>query len=182
MGQKTQHEDKEKRMRQSRDTSRLSHSLLLCFRAVSFVPCVRVSRLSHSLLFVFVVCLLFHLPVSLENKQKRMGQSRDTSKWNKRHSTKTNKREWDNLETRTNGTKDTARKQNKREFRAVSSVPLARVSRLSHSLLFVFVLCLLSHLPVSLDCLILICLFSCCVFCSICPCTARKQTKENETI
>ena len=28
-----------------------------------------------------------------EDKQKRMRQSRDTGKWDKRHSTKTNKRE-----------------------------------------------------------------------------------------
>jgi uncharacterized membrane protein YesL len=144
---------------------------------VSFVPFARVSRLSHSLLFVFVLCLLSHLSVSLdclilfclhgqmgqktqhEDKQKRMRQSRDTDKWDKGHSTKTNKREWDNLDTRANGTKDTARKQ-----------PFVRVSRLSHSLLFVFVLCILFHLSVSLDCLILFCLFSCCVFCPIWPC------------
>jgi hypothetical protein len=48
-----------------------------------------------------------------EDKQKRMRQSRDTGKWNKRHNTKTNKREWDNLETGENGTNDTARKQTK---------------------------------------------------------------------
>ena len=42
-----------------------------------------------------------------------MRQSRDTGKWDKRYSTKTNKREQDNLETRTNGTKDTARRQTK---------------------------------------------------------------------
>ena len=43
-------------------------------------------------------------------------------------------------------------------LRAVSFVPFVRVSRLSHSLLFVFVLYRLSHLSVSLDCLILFCL------------------------
>ena len=122
----------------------------VCLRAVSFVPFARVSRLSHSLLFVFVLCLLSHLPVSLDSLILFCLSSCCV-------------------------------------FcsicpclqiisfsfvclRAVSFVPFARVSRLSHSLLFVFVLCLLSHLPVSLDCLILFCLSSCCVFCPICPC------------
>ena len=122
----------------------------VCLRAVSFVPFARVSRLSHSLLFVFVLCLLFHLPMSLDclilfclssccvfSPISPCLQIVSFS------------------------------------FvclRAVSFVPFARVSRLSHSLLFVFVLCLFSHLPVSLDYLILFCLSSCCVFCSICPC------------
>ena len=122
----------------------------VCLRAVSFVPFVRVSKLSHSLLFVFVLCLLFHLPVSLDCLILFCLSSCGV-------------------------------------FcpicpclqiisfsfvclRAVSFVPFARVSRLSHSLLFVFVLCILFHLPVSLDCLILFCLSSCCVFCPICPC------------
>ena len=122
----------------------------VCLRAVSFVPFARVSRLSHSLLFVFVLCLLSHLPVSLDCLILFCLSSCCV-------------------------------------FcpicpclqiisfsfvclRALSFVPFARVTRLSHSLLFVFVLCLLSHLPVSLDCLILCCLSSCCVFCSICPC------------
>jgi hypothetical protein len=48
-----------------------------------------------------------------EDKQKRMRKSRDTGKWDKRYSTKTNKRERDNLETRANGTKDTTRRQTK---------------------------------------------------------------------
>ena len=52
MGQKTQHEDKQNRMRQSRG-----------------------QKTQH------------------EDKQKRMRQSRDTDKWDKLHSTKTNKRE-----------------------------------------------------------------------------------------
>ena len=42
-----------------------------------------------------------------------MRQSRNTGKLDKKHNTKTNKRECDNLETRTNGTKDTARRQTK---------------------------------------------------------------------
>ena len=122
----------------------------VCLRAVSFVPFARVSRLSHSLLFVFVLCLLSHLPVSLDclilfclsscfvfcsiYPCLQIVSFSFVC------------------------------------FRAVSFVPFARVSRLSHSLLFVFVLCLLSHSPVSLDCLILCCLSSCCVFCPICPC------------
>ena len=47
-----------------------------------------------------------------------MRQSRDTDKWDKRHSTKTNKREGDNLETRANGTKTQHEEKQKRMRRS----------------------------------------------------------------